>query len=99
MEKDFELLENLETIKLISPEGEEVEFELIAVIAENDKQYAILQPVELLEGMTEDEALVFEVTVEDEESVFDFVDDEAIVDLVFEKYNELLAENEINEEE
>ena len=32
MEKDFELLENLETIKLISPEGEEVEFELIAVI-------------------------------------------------------------------
>ena len=99
MEKDFELLENLETIKLISPEGEEVEFELIAVIAENDKQYAILQPVELLEGMTEDEALVFEVTVEDEESVFDFVDDEAIVDLVFEKYNDLLAENEINEEE
>lgn len=99
MEKDFELLENLETIKLISPEGEEVEFELIAVIAENDKQYAILQPVELLEGMTEDEALVFEVTVEDEESVFDFVDDEAIVDLVFEKYNELLAENEIDEEE
>lgn len=99
MEKDFELLENLETIKLISPEGEEVEFELIAVIAENDKQYAILQPVELLEGMTEDEALVFEVTVEDEESVFDFVDDEAIIDLVFEKYNELLAENEIDEEE
>ena len=49
--------------------------------------------------MTEDEALVFEVTVEDEESVFDFVDDEAIIDLVFEKYNELLAENEIDEEE
>ena len=54
-----------------------------------------MQPVVLLEDMTEDDALVFEVSpVNDEEDKFDLVTDDAILDAVFAEYDKLLAEEE-----
>ena len=53
---------NDDIITLLSATGEEVDFIEIAGIAHNHNFYAILQPVELIEGMEDDEALVFKVT-------------------------------------
>lgn len=96
-----EVEEGDDIVTLLSANGEEIDFVEIAGIAHEGKFYAILQPVELLEGMADDEALVFEVgTKEDGSSVFEIVLDEEIIDIVFEKYNELLdqvnAEGEDN---
>lgn len=80
-------------VTLISGEGEEVDFLEIAGIAYQGNFYAILQPVELLEGMEEDEALVFKVTRgKDGEDKFEIELDDAIIDGVFEEYNKLLDE-------
>lgn len=56
-----------------------------------------MQPVELFEGMDEDEALVFSVTDEGEEdSRFDVVTDERVIDGVFGEYNKLFEEQNKN---
>ena len=75
--------------------GEEIDFVEIAGIAYKGSFYAILQPVELLEGMDDDEALVFKVTRgKDGEDKFEVELDDTIIDAVFAEYNRLLAEAE-----
>ena len=82
-------------ITLMTDDGEEVEFVEIAGIAHKGKFYAILQPVELLEGMDEDEALVFEVVRDaDGNDGFNVVLDDEIIDAVFAEYNRLLDESQ-----
>lgn len=80
-------------ITLIAATGEEVDFVEVAGIAHNGNFYAILQPVELLEGMEDDEALVFKVTKgADGEDKFEIELDDEIIDAVFAEYNKLLDE-------
>ena len=82
-------------ITLTTESGEEVDFVEIAGIAHKGKFYAILQPVELLEGMDDDEALVFEVVRNaDGSDGFNVVLDDEIIDAVFAEYNRLLDESE-----
>ena len=99
MGKDFEEMLDEEyaddIVTLMTESGEEVDFVEIAGIAHNGKFYAILQPVELLEGMDDDEALVFEVVRNaDGSDGFNVVLDDEIIDAVFEEYNRLLEESE-----
>ncbi len=84
-------------ITLMTGEGEEVDFVEIAGIAHGGNFYAILQPVELLDGMDDDEALVFRVSRNaDGEDNFEIELDDAIIDAVFTEYNRLLEEAENN---
>ena len=80
-------------VTLLSAEGEEIDFVEIAGIAYKGSFYAILQPVELLDGMDDDEALVFKVTRgKDGEDKFEIELDDSIIDAVFAEYNKLLDE-------
>ncbi len=82
-------------VTLLSADGEEIDFVEIAAIAHKGKLYAIMQPVELLEGMEDDEALVFSVTRDENgEDRFEIELNDDIIDAVFEKYNKLLDEQE-----
>ena len=88
-------------VTLLSATGEEIDFVEIAGIAHKGNFYAILQPVELLEGMADDEALVFKVSrTEDGEDKFEIELDDEIIDAVFAEYNRLLdsMENDSDEE-
>lgn len=93
-------LENMEDedddiVTLLSADGEEIDFVEIAGIAHKGNFYAILQPVELLDGMDDDEALVFKVTRgKDGEDKFEIELDDSIIDAVFAEYNKLLDEAE-----
>lgn len=98
---DKELPESIEQMEdddddivtLLSADGEEIDFVEIAGIAYKGSFYAILQPVELLDGMDDDEALVFKVTRgKDGEDKFEIELDDAIIDAVFAEYNKLLDE-------
>ena len=80
-------------ITLHTADGEAIDLVEIAGIAYGGNFYAILQPVELLEGMEEDEAIVFKVTHnEDGDDELQVELDDDIVDAVFEEYNRLLDE-------
>lgn len=78
-------------VTLRTQSGEEIDFVEIAGIAHKGNFYAILQPVELLEGMADDEALVFQVSRgENGEDKFEIELDDGIIDAVFAEYNRLL---------
>lgn len=80
-------------VTLYSDDGTEIDFIEIAGIAYQHKYYAILQPVELLPGMSEDEGVVFEVTTDkDGEDSYTIVLDDDIIDHVFEEYSRLYDE-------
>ena len=86
-------------ITLMTAEGEEVDFIEVAGIAYRGNFYAILQPVELLDGMEEDEALVFKVSRgQDGQDKFEIELDDEIIDAVFAEYNRLLDSIEDDEE-
>ncbi|MBE7088615.1 MAG: DUF1292 domain-containing protein [Clostridiales bacterium] len=84
-------------VTLLSANGEEIDFVEIAGIAHQGNFYAILQPVELLEGMSEDEALVFKVSRDENgNDKFEIELDDDIIDAVFTEYNRLLDEAQNN---
>ena len=84
--------ENNENIKLYDEKNNCVEFEQVAIIPIDEKIYAILRPVAGLDGVGEDEALVFSIEEVDEEDCLVVVDDDAVVDAVFEQYYKLLKD-------
>jgi len=96
-ENNFDFLDELDEtadddiVTLLSADGEEIDFVEIAGIAHKGSFYAILQPVELLEGMSDDEALVFKVSrTENGEDKFEIEPDDEIIDAVFAEYYRLL---------
>ncbi len=90
--------DNDDYITLTMQSGEEVDFIEIAGIAHKGNFYAILQPVELLEGMDDTDALVFKVTRNaDGSDSFNIELDDDIIDAVFAEYNRLLDEQTAND--
>ena len=89
---------NDDPITLFDENDKEVKFEQVAIIPDNEKIYAILKPIDELEGVADDEAIVFAVE-EDEDglSVLVVEKDEEVAIRVFDKYYQLLDEAEKNE--
>jgi len=85
---------NNDNIVLYDDKNNKVEFEQIAIIPMDEKLYAILRPLGGEEPMPEDEALVFVIDEIDDEDVLLLEEDEAIEDKVFDKYYELIKEQE-----
>jgi len=84
-------------IVMYNEKGEKVEFEQIALIPIEEDIYAILKPTEQMEGIGDDEALVFEIVEpenEDEEEYLNLVSDIEVIDKVFDVYNKLMDEEE-----
>ena len=89
---------DLGTIVLYDENDKEVEFEQIAIIPYNNEVYAILKPLEEMEGVADDEAIVFLLDADEEtHDVLSVVEDENIIDAVFDAYYKLLDEEENNE--
>ena len=82
--------ENSDNIFLYNDKDEPVEFEQIAIIPLDGKNYAILKPVEKIDEVDDDEAFAFEV-VEDEEKgdSLVLVEEDELIDRVFEEYKDL----------
>lgn len=86
-------MEREATLTLTTNEGQDVDFMEIAQIYLEEETYLILQPVELFDGMEEDEAFVFHVTLGlDGTERLDMVYDEELTDKVFEEYEKLVSE-------
>ncbi len=86
---------NEENIVLYDESNKEVEFEQVAIIPVEDKTYAILKPVQPMEGLEDDQALVFALEEIDDEDCLVMEDDEEVIDVVFDAYYDLLREQGI----
>ena len=86
---------NVENITMKTKEGETIEFMQVAVIPiGEDDLYCILKPITEIEGMEEDEAIVFKVIEDAEGGSLVVEQDEEIANKVFEEYYKLLEEQE-----
>lgn len=94
MNEDFSLVEmlldpdNESPVVCYNEDGGEVLFDQIAVIPYCDELYAILKPITKLEGVGENEAMVFKINVDEDsiEILYDF----DLCDKIFEVYYDLL---------
>ena len=85
-EKDLELEEMMDIVTLEDEDGNAVDFELAAEIAYEGKQYVVLLPME-----EDDDGLVILEYMEDADEEGDLyldVEDEAVLDAVFEQFKE-----------
>ena len=84
---------NTAPIYLYSDENR-IAFEQVAVIPFEDKLYCILKPIDHINGVADDEAIVFLVSSDnDGEYVLEVETDEDTAIAVFEQYYDLIEEN------
>ena len=94
MEKELnqEILDDI--IILTNQDGQDVEFYNEAISTHEVLNYVVLKPVNEIEGIAEDEVLIFEFINENEEGQFYLVENEQLADEIFAKYLVLLDEND-----
>lgn len=92
--------EDDEVITLQDEQGNDVNFYQVACVELDGEFYALLQPAEPMEGVAEDEAWIFHLVEEDEESdLFEPVEDEELLQRVFDEYLKAVANSETAEDE
>lgn len=89
--------DNREPIVLMDEHGKELTFEQVAVIPyevkKENRLYCVLKPLDKIEGIGEDEAIVFLVDTDaNGNSIIKVEEDEEIAIAVFDKYYDLLEE-------
>ncbi len=88
---------NTAPIYMYDETGRQLQFEQVAVIpyGDEDDLYAILKPITKLDGIADDEAIVFKVEEDDKgEAVLRVEDKEEIAIAIFDQYYNLLEEAE-----
>ena len=100
-EENFNILDvlldedNKDPIVLMDEKGKQLSFEQIAVIPYNDNIYAVLKPIDKIENVADDEAIVFFVQERDGMPPVLMVEtDESVAMSVFDEYYNLLDEAE-----
>ena len=87
-------------VVLYNEKGEAVEFEQIFITPYKNRSFCILKPAQKMEGVGEDEGLVFELVEKKGQDQLDLITDFELIDAIFDIYFKLLEEqdNKITEE-
>lgn len=89
--------DNKDPIVLMDGTGKRLSFEQIAVIPYNEKLYCVLKPIDKIENVNDDEAIVFYVDEQEgREPVLMVETDEKIAMDVFDEYYNLLDAEDNN---
>ena len=85
---NVEIYDDDNIIELTDEQDKEVKFRELASIELDGKFYSLLQPVEPMEGIGEDEAVIFEYTEDEESDERNFTPlyDEKLLERVFDEY-------------
>ena len=94
--------DNKDPIVLVDEAGKQLTFEQVAVIPyevrKEKRLYCVLKPLDKIEGIGDDEAIVFVVDQDkDGNSVIKVEEDEEVAIAVFDKYYDLLEEAQAEE--
>lgn len=93
-DKTVELIEDDEVITLYDDNNNPVDFYEVACVEYEDNYYALMQPVEPIEGIGEDEAIIFRLEEQDDDTdLFLPVDDESVLEAVFNEYIKAVSDD------
>lgn len=88
-----------EPIELITDDGKKLKFYVVGTIEYKGKNYSAFEPAEQMEGIEDDDLVIFELAGDDEETCELLpIEDEALLDEVFEEFCRVLEEDELAEE-
>lgn len=91
--------EHDEPIELITDDGKKLKFYFIGTIEYKGKAYSAFEPAEEIEGIDEDDLIIFELAGDNDDNAELLpVEDEALLDEVFEEFCRVLEEDELAEE-
>ncbi|MDD3400268.1 MAG: DUF1292 domain-containing protein [Eubacteriales bacterium] len=86
-------------VTLVDENDKEVLFDLVLTFDYEGKRYAALIPVEQVEGVAEDEVVILEVVKENGEETYRSIDNEILLDEVFNEFMELFDELDDDDDE
>ncbi len=86
-------------VELTTDDGKKLKFFFVGTIEYKGKNYSAFEPAEEIDGLSEDDLVIFELSGDDEETADLLpIDDEALLDEVFEEFCRVLEEDELAEE-
>ncbi len=86
-------------VELTTDDGKKLKFYFVGTIEYKGKNYSAFEPAELIEGLSEEDLVIFELAGDDEETADLLpIDDEKLLDEVFEEFCRVLDEEEMAEE-
>ncbi|MCL2370308.1 MAG: DUF1292 domain-containing protein [Firmicutes bacterium] len=98
--QNVELFEGDRVITLNNDEGEAVDFYEIACVDYEGEFYSLLQPVKPMDGIADDEVVIFKLQEDEENEDTDLflpVGDEKLLEKVFEEFMRKVADEESEE--
>lgn len=86
-------------VELTTDDGKKFKFYFVGTIEYQGKAYSAFEPAEQVDGIEDDDLIIFEVGEGDDENAELLpVEDEAVLDAVFEEFCKALEEEEFAEE-
>ena len=87
--------DNEDPITLYDENDKAIQFDQVAIIPMEEKLYAILKPIDEMEGVADDEAIVFFINeTGDGDATLEIETDESVAMRVFDEYYNLLDKAE-----
>lgn len=98
-EKRDDNMEMDSIVELVDEEGNNVNFEFLTMLEHEGENYMLLTPAEEMEGLDEDEVVILRVdTDENNEDVYVSVDDDDLLETLFDKYLKMVESEEDDED-
>ena len=86
-------------VELTTDEGKKLKFYFVGTIEYKGKNYSAFEPAEQIEGIEDDDLIIFELSGDDEETADLLpIEDEKLLNEVFEEFCRVLEEDELAEE-
>lgn len=86
-------------VELSTDDGRKLKFFFVGTIEYKGKIYSAFEPAEEIEGMSEDDLVIFEVAgVDEDDAELLPVEDEGLLEEVFEEFCRVLEEDELADE-
>ena len=86
-------------VELTTDDGKKLKFFFVGTIEYKGKAYSAFEPAEEIDGLSEDDLVIFELSGDDEETAELIpIEDEALLDEVFEEFCRVLEEDELASE-
>lgn len=96
-DNNVELIEEEEIVTLYDDQNKPVDFYEVACVEFEENFYALLQPVKPISGISDDEVIIFKLEEqEDDTDLFLPVDNEELLEKVFNEYIKAVADEEGN---
>lgn len=92
--------QGFEVVTLTLDDGKTADFGLAGIIELDGEQYAGFEPIEEVEGVDESDFIIYKLGEENEDGMVELVpvEDEAVLDAVFDEFCRIFEEEEMAEE-